>query len=140
MSGLVLDTNIISELRRVRPNLGLKKWIELVSEQTLFLSCITLSELRLGIELVAEPKKRRDLERWLVSDVVNRCDGRILSFDQAVAGRWGRLEATARAGGAKLPAIDSMIAATALHYNLSIVTRNERDFGRSGVAVVNPWE
>ena len=139
MSGFLLDTNVISELRKLRPNQGLKQWFAGIPEDVLFLSCITLGELRMGIELVVEAKKRRDLERWLVSNVAVRFGKRVLAFDGGVADRWGRLEAQARLRGGRLPAIDAMLAATALHHDLSLVTRNERDFLRSGVPVVNPW-
>jgi predicted nucleic acid-binding protein len=100
---------------------------------------ISLGELRTGIDLVADLKKKADLERWLVSDVVARFAERMLPFTLDVADRWGRIEAVARQTKGKLPVVDAMLAATALHFNLIIVTRNEADFARTGVQVFNPW-
>ncbi len=140
MTGYLLDTNVISELRKPKPDTGLTKWIVAIPEDMLLLSSITLGELRLGIELVGDPTKRRDLERWLVSEVAPRFQRRLVSFNNEVADRWGRLEAQACVTTGKLPVIDAMLAATALHYDLSIVTRNSRDFSRSGVRIVDLWK
>lgn len=139
MSGFLLDTNVVSNLRKQRPNPGLLRWIDVADELGLFLSVVTVGELRIGIEMQTEAKKRSDLEAWLVSELIPRFAGRILPFDLAVAQRWGRMEGRARRGSGKLPVIDALIAATALHYDLTLVTNNESDFSRSGVAVVNPW-
>ena len=103
------------------------------------LSALTIGEIRIGIEMQADRRKRSDLEAWLVSQLIPRFAGRILSFDLGVAERWGRIEARARLGSGKLPVLDSLVAATALHYDLTVVSNNEADFSRTGATVLNPW-
>ncbi len=139
MSRFLLDTNVVSDLRKPRPNRGLLTWISSIDEFKLFLSVLTIGELRIGITMQADPKKRSALDVWLVSDLIPRFEGRMLSFDLDAAERWGRMEGQARLGSGKLPVIDSQLAATALRHDLTLVTNNESDFSRSGVAVLNPW-
>ena len=139
MTGFLLDTNVVSDLRKPRPNAGLVEWIDAADESKTFLSVITIGELRIGIEMQTDKKRRSDLETWLVSDLLARFEGRVLPFDLGVAERWGRIEGRARSGSGKLPVVDSFIAATALHYDLTLVTNNESDFARTGAAVLNPW-
>lgn len=139
MSGFLLDTNVISELRKPRANAGVVRWLDAVEEQALFLSAITIGELRIGIDMVSHERKRADLEAWLVSGVTRRFSGRILPFDLDVAQQWGRIEANARLRSGKLPVIDALIAATALRHGLTVVTNNAGDFARTGVAVLRPW-
>jgi len=139
VSGFLLDTNVVSDLRKPRPNAGLVEWIDAIDESNLFLSVITIGELRIGIEMHRDKKKRADLETWFVSDLMDRFAGRILPFDLGVAERWGRIEGRARSGSGKLPVVDSLIAATAIHHDLTLVTNNESDFARTGAAVLNPW-
>ena len=139
MSGFLLDTSVISELRRPRPNAGLIRWIESVDERALFLSVITIGELRVGIEMLGNSRKRADLEVWLVSAVTQRFSGRILSFDLDVADQWGRIEANARVASGKLPVVDGLIAATAIRHGLTLVSHNTRDFARTGVTMLSPW-
>jgi len=86
-----------------------------------------------------DSRRRADLESWLVSELIPRFSGRVLAFDLAVAERWGRIEGRARMSSGKLPIVDSLVAATALHYDLTLVTNNEKDFARTGIAVMNPW-
>jgi len=139
VTGFLLDTNVVSDLRKPRPNRGLVAWIDASDENKLFLSVITMGEIRVGIETQTNQKKRSDLETWLVSSLMVRFEGRILPFDLGVAERWGRIEGRARSGSGKLPIVDSFIAATALHHDLTLVTNNESDFARTGAAIVNPW-
>ena len=139
MSGFLLDTNVVSDLRKPRPNSGLLSWINAVDELSLYLSAVTVGELRIGVEMQTDEKKRSDLATWLASELIPRFEGRILPFDLAVADRWGRIEGRARLGSGKLPVVDSLIAATALHHNMTLVTNNEGDFSRSGVGILNPW-
>lgn len=139
MSGFLLDTNVISELVRPRPEPKVKTWIEATDESLLYLSVLTLGEIRKGITLLANPTRRVALEVWLDSELVLRFAGRILPIDQAVADRWGRLAAQA-GSGSPVPVIDGLLAATALHYNLTLVTRNTRDVATTGVPQFNPWQ
>ena len=103
---------------------------------TLYLSVLTLGELRKGIEAVSDATRRMALTDWLDSELPAFFAGRILAIDAGVADRWGRLLAVA---GRPLPAVDSLLAATALHHRLSMVTGNSRDFTGTGLDVINPW-
>jgi len=139
VSGFLLDTNVVSDLRKPRPNVGLTAWIASADEQKLFLSVLTIGELRIGIAVQSDAKKRAALETWLISDMLSRFAGRILAFDLDVAQQWGRIEGRARLGSGKLPVVDSQLAATALFHGLTLVTNNEADFSRTGASVLNPW-
>lgn len=139
MSGFLLDTCVLSELRKPQPNAGLLDWVAAVDEGDLYLSVLTLAEIRSGIESKVRGRERAALETWLVSDLSSRFAGRILDFTSDVADRWGRLDGRERARGKRLPVVDAQIAATALQANLTVVTRNVRDFVRTGVPVLDPW-
>ena len=127
---------MLSELRRKTPDAGVLAWMASRPASTLYLSVLTLGELRKGIEGVADAKRRMALMDWLETDLPSFFAGRILSVDAAVADRWGRLMAVA---GRPLPAIDSLLGATAVQHGLSMVTPNTRDFDGLGVDLVNPW-
>jgi toxin FitB len=139
VNGFLLDTNVVSDLRKPRPNSGLATWIASADERALFLSVLSVGELRIGITVQTDPQKRAALETWLVSDLISRFEGRILAFDLDVAQEWGRIEGRARLGSGKLPVVDGQLAATALHHGLTLVTNNEADFSRTGASVLNPW-
>ena len=138
MSYLV-DTNLLSELRRKQADPLVVAWFAARPAQSLFLSVLTLGEIRKGIAAMADVDtlRRQALSDWLEMDLPTFFLGRVLSVDAAVADRWGQLQAQA---GRPLPAIDSLLAATALQHNLTLVTRNVRDFVGLGVSLVNPWE
>lgn len=139
MSGFLLDTNLVSELIRVRPERRVLQWIEAADEGLLYLSVLTLGEIRKGVAGLAQGKKRTRLETWLEVDLQTRFLGRVLPIDVAVANRWGLLAAQARTKGVSLPVIDGLLAATAIHYDLTVVSRNSSDFAGVQVPVVNPW-
>ncbi len=134
----LLDTNVLSELRRKTPDASVVEWFSRRPASTLFLSVLTLGELRKGIEGLANAERRMALADWLETDLPGFFAGRIFPVDAQVADRWGRLVAAA---GRPLPAIDSLLAATAVQHGLSMVTRNSRDFvGLDlGLDVINPW-
>ena len=132
----LLDTNILSELRRKAPNAGVVEWCSRRPTSTLFLSVLTLGELRKGVERLVDEPRRTRLVDWLEGEVPACFSGRVLDIDAAVADCWGRLLAKA---GRPLPAVDSLLAATAIHHELSLVTRNSRDFELPGLTVINPW-
>jgi predicted nucleic acid-binding protein len=106
----------------------------------LYLSVLTLGEIRKGLAALPQGKRRSRLETWLEVELQARFSGRILSIDAAVADRWGLLAAVAKIKGKHLSAIDGLLAATAIHHNLTIVSRNVGDFTNTQVPVVNPWE
>ena len=132
-----MDTNALSELRRRTPDANVAAWFARRPPTTLYLSVLTLGEIRKGVEGAPEPARRQTLTDWLEVDLPLFFTGRILGIDAAVADRWGRLIAAA---GRPLPAIDSLLAATALVHDLVLVTRNTRDFTGLPVQVFNPWQ
>ena len=113
-------------------------WVAATDEDLFYLSVLSFGEIRKGIASLKDASRRVRLETWLDSDLVLRFAGRILPVDQAVADRWGRFAAQA---GPKspLPVIDGLLAATALHHNLTLVTRNTKDVAGTGVPLFNPW-
>ena len=133
----LLDTNVLSELRRKAPNPRVVQWFSQRPAGTLYLSVLTLGEIRKGIEALLDPLRRLDLLDWLETELPAFFSGRILAVDAAVADCWGRLLAQA---GRPLPAIDSLLAATAAQHGLILVTRNLRDVQGLGVQVLSPWD
>ncbi|HEY2844578.1 MAG TPA: type II toxin-antitoxin system VapC family toxin [Bryobacteraceae bacterium] len=140
MSGFLLDTNVISELVSPRPSPRVLEWMDAADETMLHLSVLTLGEIRKGAAGRHQDKRRTRLETWLEVELPARFAGRILSIDAALADRWGLLTAEAKRLHKVLPVIDGLIAATALHYNLTVVSRNTSDFSAARVQVLNPWE
>ena len=140
MTGFLLDTNCISEIVRLKPEPRVMAWIEAAEETLLYLSVLTLGEIRKGLAALPQGKRRSRLETWLEVELQARFSGRILSIDAPVADRWGLLAANAKGKGKPLSAIDGLLAATAIHHNLTIVSRNVGDFTTTQVPVVNPWE
>lgn len=141
MSGFLLDTNVISELTKPIPEPKLVMWIEATDEELIFLSVLTIGEIRKDINLHPDSRKRAKLEAWLASDVRTRFEDRILPVNDAVAERWGLLTAKAKTEkNQKLPVIDGLLAATAQHHDLILVTRNVHDLVSTGVQLFNPWE
>jgi len=140
MSGFLLDTNCVSELVRAQPEPRVMEWMEATDEGTLYLSVLTLGEIRKGLAGLAQGRRRTRLETWLKVDLQARFSGRILAIDAPVADLWGLLAARAKSRGTPLPIIDGLLAATALHHDLTVVTRNGGDFAVGQVPVLNPWQ
>lgn len=136
MSFLV-DTNVISEATRPRPDDGVVRWLKSAGGSSLFVSVLTLGEIRKGIEKLRSGARKDSLRAWLESEIPAWFEGRILPVDAAVADRWGRLVAAA---GRTIPAVDSLLAATALVHRLRLVTRNRADYSFPGLEVLDPWE
>ena len=134
MSYLV-DTNVLSELRRKQPQSEVVAWFAQRARQTLYISVLTLGEIRKGIERL-DAARQQPLLDWLEVDLPNYFLGRLLAVDAQTADRWGRLLGSA---GRPLPAEDSLLAATALRHDLTLVTRNTADFEGTGVLLINPW-
>lgn len=133
----LIDTNVLSELRNRKPDANVVAWMQARPRQSLYLSVLTLGEIRKSIEGVADPAFRRTLTDWLEVELPNYFVGRLLHIDEQVADRWGRAQAGA---GRTLPVVDGLLAATALQHDLSLVTRNTKDFEGLGVQLINPWE
>lgn len=132
----LLDTNIISETIKTNPNKPVIAWLDQLPGEALFVSVLTFGEIRKGIEALSDKRRREKLRLWLEHELPAWFEDRVLSVDLAVADRWGRLLAEA---DRPLPAIDSLLAATALHHELRLVTRNARDFNYPGLEVINPF-
>lgn len=132
----LIDTNVLSELRRREPDIRVQHWFADRSNNSLYLSVLTLGELRKGIAKMPASPRQEALLSWLEAELPRFFFGRILPVDALVADTWGQITAqTSR----PLPAIDSLLAATAMTHRLTLVTRNVRDFQWPGLSVVNPW-
>ena len=134
----LLDTNIISELVKPTPVASLVKWMEHVDDESLYLSVITLGEIRKGIAGIQNKERQEKISNWLEDELPSYFENRILTIDQEVADMWGRLQSKNK--GKILPAIDGLIAATAKVHNLKLVTRNTKDFLDAKLELINPWE
>ncbi|MFA5083258.1 MAG: type II toxin-antitoxin system VapC family toxin [Hydrogenophilaceae bacterium] len=133
----LIDTNVISELVKPLPDANVLRWFEGISDHALHLSVLSLGEIRKGVELMPASARREKLRLWLEQDLPGWFEDRLLPVSAPVADRWGRLLAEA---GRPVPAVDSLLAATALGHGLRLVTRNTGDFQFAGLDVVNPWE
>lgn len=141
MSGFLLDTNVLSEFnRKGAPDERVKRWLEAADSESLYVSVLTFGEIRFGVELLPHSKRREQLERWLEYDLQEWFEGRILPVDRLITDGWGTLRAQAQLKGRPLSVIDALLAATALHHNLTIASRNASDFAIVDLAVINPWE
>lgn len=135
----LLDTNVVSELVKKEPNPGVLHWIDEHDEATLFLSVITFGELQKGISKLSDNARAERLQAWIDQDLANRFEGRILTLDLDVILAWGKVQGNAEKDRTTLSVLDSLIAATALVHNLTVVTRNTKDIERCRASVFNPW-
>jgi predicted nucleic acid-binding protein len=136
----LLDTNVISEWTKPRPDHGVVAWLEATDESSLYLSVVAFAEIRLGIELLPKGRKRDQLTRWLEADLARRFEGRVIEIDQPIAAAWGEIVARGRARGAAPPILDAFLMATAVVHGMTLVTRNLRDVQHFGVDVLDPWQ
>ena len=132
----LLDTVILSETVRRNPNKAVIAWLDQLPGEALYVSVLTLGEIRKGIEGITDRKRREKLRLWLEHELPAWFEGRVLPVDLAVADRWGRLLAEV---GRPVPTTDSLLAATALYHELRLVTRNSGDFEYPGLEVINPF-
>ena len=139
MSRYLLDTNIVSELVKSRPDTRVVAWIRASDEADLHLSVLTFAEIRYGIEKLTPGARRERLRRWMDADLADRFENRILEVNRAIAEVWGAIMARAAAVSVRLPVMDTLLAATAEYHGMTMVTRNIRDFARAGVATFDPW-
>ncbi len=136
----LLDTNVISELVSKRPDRKIVEWLDRLDPNTVYLSVITIGEIRKGIEKLPPSKRRDRVKEWLEGDLLIRFQGRILEITTEVMLIWGELTGRLEKEGRPITAIDSLVAAIALQGNYRLVTRNEHDFQQTGVAIFNPWK
>jgi predicted nucleic acid-binding protein len=139
VKGYLVDTNIPSELTRQQPDARVADFIRKAGKENLFLSVMTIGEICKGIDLLPVSQKRTTLEHWLTIDVRGWFAGRILPVTEAIAERWGHLAAAVRKQGVTLGVVDGVIAATAIENDLTLVTRNTKDYSGLGVSLLNPW-
>lgn len=137
----LLDTCVISEYTRRKPDLRIIHWVDELDESKVFLSTITIGEIKKGIELLPDGSRRKQvLNQWLSDGLLIRFSGRIYPITVEVMLRWGSIYALLETSGQTVSTIDSMIAATALNHHAVIVTRNEDHFRPTGVEIINPWK
>lgn len=135
---ILLDTCVLSEIRHPQGNPAVREALRSRTDDELFVSVLTLGELAKGISLLGDGRRKNELESWL-ADLGSYYKDRILSVDRQIALIWGEITAAAQANGRAIPAIDGLIAATALRHGLSLMTRNVDDFTPTGVRLLNPW-
>ena len=138
--GFLVDTNVPSELTRPSPDVRVRNWVDAQVNTSLHLSVVSVGEIRKGFTLLPQSKRRAQLEEWLETFLLPLFGNRILPVTQAVGNRWGILSAECQLRGTPLNTADGLIAATALEHDLTLVTRNVKDFHQLGVAIINPWE
>ncbi len=136
----LLDTCVLSEFARRKPEPKVIRWMESVDEEMLYLSAITIGEIQRGIERLPESTRKTELLVWLNKSLIKRFGGRILPLDAQTMLLWGSLTARMETSGRPMPVMDSLIVATALQHNLVIATRNVADYQPCGVQLINPWE
>lgn len=142
MRGFLVDTNVLSEFsRRGAPDPRVKSWLSAALPGSLYVSVMTLAEIRRGIELLPPSRRRDQLEEWQESELLASFDDtNVLPVTKAIGDRWATLSARAQERGIQLAVIDGLVAATALEYDLTLATRNVKDFADLGVEIFNPWE
>ncbi|MFH1344054.1 MAG: type II toxin-antitoxin system VapC family toxin [Pseudomonadota bacterium] len=136
---VLLDTNVLSEVRRPAPEPRVLAWLDAIDEDRAFISVASIAELRRGIALMDDGRRREALAAWLAVDLPGRFSGRILPIDPTVAERWGDVMAQARTSGFGLSVMDGFFAATAIAHGLVLATRNTKDFASLGVPLFDPW-
>ena len=135
----LLDTMIVSEPAKPRPNRGVVSWLEAEPTSEMAVSVLTFGEIRRGVARMAAGQRRKTLEQWLRRELPAQFHDRVLSVDTEVALMWGELTAEGERVGRPLPTLDGLLLATAHVHALSIVTRNVGDFADRGVAIINPY-
>jgi predicted nucleic acid-binding protein len=140
MSGFLLDTNIPSELTRQKSDPQVEQWLDDANDEELYFSVVSLGEIVKGITVLPASKRREGLQDWLDHTLRRWFEGRILPVTAPIAERWGMLSGECRLRGREVKVADGLIVATALHHDLTIVTRNVKDFAGLGIPVINPWD
>ncbi|MGO8122063.1 type II toxin-antitoxin system VapC family toxin [Rhizobium ruizarguesonis] len=136
---LLLDTNVLSEVTRPRPDAHVLQWLDDLDEDRAFISVVSIAEIRRGVALMERGRKRDALAEWLAQDLPQRFEQRVIPVDQAVAITWGDLMGLAKRSGRGLSSMGGLIAATAIAQDLTLATRNIKDFESLGIELVDPW-
>jgi predicted nucleic acid-binding protein len=136
---LLLDTNVLSEVTKPRPDEGVLKWLHGLDEDRAYISIVSIAEIRRGISLMDSGRKRDALDEWLAHDLPQRFETRIIPVEVPVALAWGDLMALAKRSGRGLASMDGLIAATAVAHNFTLATRNAKDFEGFGIDIMDPW-
>lgn len=135
---LLLDTNVLSEVTKPRPDESVMKWLDGLDEDRTFISIVSIAEIRRGVALMDSGRKRDTLGEWLEHDLPQRFENRIIPVEGPVALAWGDLMALAKRSGRGLASMDGLIAATAVAHQLILATRNTKDFGGFGIDIIDP--
>lgn len=135
----LLDTCVISELIRAKPNQNVVSWMKKQNENDLYLSALTFGEIEKGIKKATNFTRKKNLQLWVENDLKKRFDGRIIPVDLDVSIKWGAIQGAAELIGKPMPAIDGLIAVSGLVHNCILVTRNTSDMLQSSVELLNPW-
>lgn len=139
MTGFLLDTNVISETVRPRPEPRVLRWFRERAPRDLFLSAVTLGELVRGALKLGDRDRSLRYQQWITRDLTRQFEGRILAFDDRAAAIWGEIMAAGDQSGQPRPALDAQIAAVARRHDLVLATRNTGDFQNMDLPLVNPW-
>jgi len=136
---LLLDTNVLSEVTKPAPDARVLEWLDGLDEDRSFISVVSIAEIRRGVALMDEGRKREALADWLARDLPQRFEQRVLPVDESVALAWGDLMGLAKRRGHGLSSMDGLIAATAISQDLTLATRNTKDFEGFGIDIIDPW-
>jgi toxin FitB len=136
----LLDTCIISELIKLKPDERVMTWLLEQNDSDLYVSALTFGELQRGIEKLPTSRKKEEINNWVENEMKRRFQNRTLEIDLSVAKTWGKIQGIADKKGKPMPVFDSLIAATGIVHGLTVVTRNVADMEQSGVSLFNPWQ
>jgi len=136
---LLLATNILSEVTKPRPEGRVLEWLDGLDEDRTFISVVSIAEIRRGVALMDDGRKRDALVEWLARDLPQRFERRVIPVDERVALAWGDLMGDAKRSGRGMSSMDGLIAATAITHDLALATRNTKDFEGFGIELIDPW-
>ncbi|KXF74924.1 recombinase [Paramesorhizobium deserti] len=136
---LLLDTNVLSEVTKPRPEGRVLEWLDGLDEDRSFISVVSIAEIRRGVALMDNGRKRDALVEWLARDLPQRFEHRVVPVDERVALAWGDLMGDAKRSGRGMSSMDGLIAATAIAHDLALATRNTKDFEGFGIELIDPW-
>lgn len=136
---LLIDTNVLSEVTKPRPSEYVLGWLDRLDEDRAFISAVSIAEIRRGVALMDSGRKRDLLAQWLARDLPQRFERRVIPVDEPIALAWGDVMALAKRSGRGLGSMDGLIAATAIAHDLTLATRNIKDFEGFGFDLIDPW-